>query len=225
MEDKKLILAIETSGMTTELALMDGTRVIASAYSGRKFAHSEVINMLFELIISTSGVKPEDIGYAAVSIGPGFFTALRVGLSFAKGLAFVHGTKLIPVVTLDALAWEISPDIGKTAVPAIDAQKNEVYYAVYRPVGERWERISPYGIASPDEIRGEGRIFVGSGAIKHDLKPRPHHDPPVPSARWIGTLAIEAISRGEFADPGSIEPFYVRLPDAVVNRMKKEKKS
>ncbi len=224
MEDKKLILAVETSGMTTELAIMKDGSVVASAFSGRKFAHSELINIMFDSVLKAAGATPSDISCVAVSIGPGFFTALRVGLSFAKAMAFTHGTKVVPVVTIDALAHEVPPGAAGRVVPAIDAQKNEVYYAVFRAENGRWVRETDYAIGKPDAVSKLGDMFVGSGAVKYGLSPRPHHDPVVPSAKWIGRLAIEAIQRGEFADPAILEPFYLRLPDAVVNRLKKGNK-
>ena len=220
---KEPVLAIETSGMTTELALLEGDKLLASAFNGRKFAHSEVINILFDAILKSANVKPDEIGYIALSIGPGFFTALRVGLSFAKAFSFVHDTKIVAINTLDALAFEVEPKAGRRAISAIDAQKGEVYYAVYESDGEKWHRKSDYLIDKPQKIAGEADFFVGSGAIKHDLKPRPYHDPMVPSAKWIGILALDAIEKGKFENPEVLEPFYLRLPDAVVNRMKKLK--
>ncbi len=209
--------------MTTEIALLQGNAVVASAFSGRKFSHSEVINILFDTVLKTADVTVDDIGYAAVSIGPGFFTALRVGLSFVKALAFARNIKVIPVNTLDALAMEVSPQMAKRVISAIDAQKNEVYYAVYEYDGKKWTRITDYSIGKPDDLHGRADIFVGGGAIKYDLTPRLFNDPSVPSARVIGLAALEVILRNQFVEPDILEPFYIRLPDAVVNKLKKEK--
>ncbi|RKY97201.1 MAG: tRNA (adenosine(37)-N6)-threonylcarbamoyltransferase complex dimerization subunit type 1 TsaB [Candidatus Hydrothermota bacterium] len=220
-----LVLGIETSGPYTDVALVRDGEVIGNCFSGRRFAHSETLNLMVERLLNTNLLDFKDIELIGVSIGPGFFTALRVGLSFAKALAFTLGTRIIPVNTLDALAYEVDPQISTTAVPAIDAQKGEVYSAVFQWDGNFWVRVTSYAIVKPEVLAAEwpDAVFVGSGAIRHRLSPRPSHDPLSPRASIIARLALQKINEPEI-HPSQLEPFYLRLPDAVVNKMLRERK-
>jgi tRNA threonylcarbamoyladenosine biosynthesis protein TsaB len=219
-----ITLGVETSGPFTSLALIRGETIICEFYSGREFSHSEVMNLAFKSIIETAGIEVEDIGLVSVSIGPGYFTALRAGLSFAKGLVYVIGSPLVAVDTLDALAWEITPGKGAKIVATMDAQKGQVYASFYISEENRWKKTEGPVVISPEELRERamGALFIGSGSEKYRdiLYPRPLKNPSYPGASTIAKLGLSLYLDGVRSDPSALEPLYLRLTDAEMKRFK-----
>jgi tRNA threonylcarbamoyladenosine biosynthesis protein TsaB len=91
-----------------------------------------------------------DLGAVAVSIGPGSFTGLRVGVAFAKGIAFVGGQRLVAVPTLEALA-AVAPPEFRIVASCLDARKGEVYLGLYRREGDDLHPVTGEAALSPEE--------------------------------------------------------------------------
>ncbi len=210
-----IVLGVETSGPFTALALTDGDRVIRElSYRERPFVHSEMINVLFEILFKEQDLNLSQIELVAVSNGPGYFTALRVGLSFAKALAFSLSIPLVAVNTLDALAFEVTEWEGPV-MPVVEAQRNFVYTAKFVRKGGNWERVGDYRIEEIEKLRNEDALFIGSGAIKYSglLKNVAEPCPDVPRASTIAVLGMRKFLSGRRDDPSSVEPFYIKPPD------------
>jgi len=218
-----ITLGIETSGPYTSLALLKGEKVICEFHSGREFAHSEVLNLAFKALLETANIKIDDIDLVTISIGPGYFTALRAGLSFSKALVYVIKKPLVAVDTLDALAYEILPDKKAKIVSTMDAQKKQVYASFYIAEEERWKRVEGPIVISPEELKEKaiGALFVGSGAEKYGeiLYPKPLNNPSYPKASTIGKLGISLFKEGIRSEPSTLEPCYVRLTNAEMKRL------
>ncbi|RKY99561.1 MAG: tRNA (adenosine(37)-N6)-threonylcarbamoyltransferase complex dimerization subunit type 1 TsaB [Candidatus Hydrothermota bacterium] len=209
-----IVLGVDTSGPYTSLGLIDGSNKKELNYRERPFAHSEMINVLFEILMKQTGLSPSSIDLIAVSVGPGYFTALRVGLSFAKALAFSLGIPLISVNTLDALARQ-APDVDMPVIALVEAQKDFLYAAKYRKVkGETMREREP-ALLRLREVREEKALFVGSGAIKFrdELQRLPEPCPDFPSGLTVAASGLERFLSGERDDPVKLEPFYMKLPD------------
>lgn len=217
------VLGIETSGPYTSLAIIEREEILCEFYSGREFVHSEIINLAFKALLKTAGIETFDIGVVSVSIGPGYFTALRVGLSFAKALVYVIKKPLVAVDTLDALANEVFPDKRAKIVSTMDAQKGQVYASFYISEEGKWKKIEGPLLISPVELRERamGFLFVGSGAEKYKkiLYPKPLTNPSFPKASTIAKLGYSLFKEGIISEPSSLEPRYIRLTDAEMKRL------
>ena len=164
-----------------------------------------------------------------VSIGPGSFTSLRIGLATAKGLCFRSPRRVAAVSTLEALAWAARAAEG-TLVPLLDARRGEVYAAAYQDLdGEKPRVLVPEGVYTAEELAGrlppdclllgEG-VAVAGEALRERLGPEVRIAPPDlgPSARHVGALGARALAAGLDADVDGLVPRYLRRPQAEVQR-------
>jgi tRNA threonylcarbamoyladenosine biosynthesis protein TsaB len=177
-------------------------------------------------VLRDAGVGVADVEVVAVSIGPGSFTGLRIGLALAKGIAFAGGLPVVGVPTLEALAWVADAEPGQTICAALDARKREVYAATFAATPDGPRRQSRDVALAPDALAERlppGCVLVGDAAEvypdalgRHTIV-RPfatHH----PRGGVIARLGAARVAAGEGANPGSLEPTYVRAPDAELPR-------
>jgi len=224
------ILALETATIAGSVAVVDDNKgLIGEVRVDIKVAHSERLMPSVEWLLNASGLSINDIDAFAVSIGPGSFTGLRIGLSTAKGLAFSTGRPLVPVKTLDAFARTLAY-CSYTICPMLDARKNEVYAGLYRWEDDLCKKIAPETAISPDEllngIKGSGPVlFTGDGAVKYreligktlgkDAVFAPSYRMS-PAASSVAAIALETLGQGDIPDPAGIIPFYIRRSEAEV---------
>ena len=115
MNNKKDIISIETSSNVCGISFISNGECIKTIEEDSARKHVEKIPLFFQEIQKEIGFKLSEISAIAVSNGPGSFTGLRIGLSFAKGLAFSHSLPIVPIPTMMSLAFsckELNPDIG-----------------------------------------------------------------------------------------------------------------
>jgi len=164
------ILGLETSTHFGSVALIDDTRLIAEYRISLKMKHAERLLPLIDILLKESKVSLSDLNAIAVSIGPGSFTGLRVGLSTAKGLAIGRGLPLFPIPTLEAMVVPFC-HANAVVVALITARKGEVYWAIFSPEGVR---LYPDSVGLVENvlqiITQEKVLFVGDGAILHHDK-------------------------------------------------------
>lgn len=107
MANSKLIFSVETSSNICGVAAIDGNEILSSVEKSIPRRHGELLPSYFQKAIHQAGKTLKDFDAVAVSIGPGSFTGLRIGLGFAKGLAYSHGLSIVPVPTLEAMAFGV----------------------------------------------------------------------------------------------------------------------
>lgn len=222
-----LILGIETATTTGSVALLSEAGVIAQYSLNIEVKHSERLMATIDRVLSDARLTLADVGGIAVSIGPGSFTGLRVGLATAKGLAFAAGKPLAAVPTLRALAWNL-PFAASPICPLLDAKKKEVYAALYRFEGAslvqlREERVIPL-VELLKSLDGT-TVFTGDGAsrfraeIAGVLGERALFAPPaaaLPSAATVAGIGLGMINQGATSDADQLVPMYLRRPEAEV---------
>jgi tRNA threonylcarbamoyladenosine biosynthesis protein TsaB len=197
--------------------------VLAEAAEATRGSHVTGLPALVERAVARAGLAVGDIEAVAVSIGPGSFTGLRVGLAFAKGLVFAGGLPLATVPTLEALAHVADAPAGTLVCAALDARKREVYAALFRvDAAGRPVRLTPDRALAPDALARElppGCVLVGDGAEAYAaalagagaVRPFAAHPP---RGGVVARLGEERLAAGDAADPGTVEPAYVRPPEA-----------
>src|SRR5256885_10421836 len=130
-------LAVETSTLAGGAALLDGDLVVGEYVLDIRITHSERLMSTIDRLLSDAGWSVRDLQGLAVSVGPGSFTGLRIGLSTVKGLALALAIPIAAVPTLDAMAAML-PFAALPVVPVLDPRKPEVYASRYR-----WTRPAP----------------------------------------------------------------------------------
>lgn len=146
-----IILGIDTSsavcGLALSEAILDEIKPIAQIGLNIPNAHSEKIMLLLEDLLRNAGVDKKSIGAIAVSIGPGSFTGLRIGLSTAKGLAYGLDIPIVSTPTLDVIAEKVK-FLENPLVVATTSRKNEFYCCSY----EQGQRTSDYLVLTEEEL-------------------------------------------------------------------------
>ena len=132
-----LILGIESASLTASAALLSDNTVIAEYTTNFKKTHSETLLPMIDAIFQMTGKDESELTAIAVSQGPGSFTGLRIGASLAKGLAFPKDLPIIPVPTIDAIAYGAFP-ADAVLCPLMDARRMEVYSGLYSFDGDRF---------------------------------------------------------------------------------------
>ena len=223
-----LVLGIETSGRTTGLALAESGKVIAEMVEDSSRGHNEILMPLLVRLLKDARVKVSELGGIGVDIGPGMFTALRVGTSTAKGLAIAHRIPIAGLSSLWGLARTTSTSLDGV-LALVDARKQQVYAALYL---DGKAAIQP-SVVNPEELVSEvkrvvsGRtclVAAGNGTgICADLFAAAGIEieatgVEVPSPGVIAIEAGERIAKGQVDDIASLEPLYLRRTDAELTR-------
>lgn len=198
--------------------------VLAETAEPRARAQVAALPRLVETALAAAGLRIGDVEGLAISIGPGSFTGLRIGLGLAKGIAFAGGLPLAAVPTLEALAEAAGAAPGETVCAALDARRREVYAAVFQVAPDgALRRLEPDHAAAPDALAARlppGTILVGdAGEVYADafttatIRPFATHHP---RGGIVARLGARRLAAGETVDVGTVEPVYVRPPEAVV---------
>ncbi|MCI8633609.1 MAG: tRNA (adenosine(37)-N6)-threonylcarbamoyltransferase complex dimerization subunit type 1 TsaB [Lachnospiraceae bacterium] len=124
-----LILGIEAAAKVAGAALYEDGRILAEQMANGALTHSETLMPMIDAVFKAAGREPEELDYIALTSGPGSFTGLRIGAATAKGLALGLGIPVIPLSTLEVLAYGASG--GMSCVPMMDARRGQVYSALY----------------------------------------------------------------------------------------------
>src|SRR5262250_2332144 len=147
------LLAVESATLSGGAALLDGDRLLGEITLNIAITHSERLLAAVDRLLGDCGMAPADLEGLAVSVGPGSFTGLRVGLATVKGLAMAPDLPVAPVPTLDALAARL-PFADAPVCPILDARKGEVYLSLYRWDGAAMSREWDY-LALPPRAAAE----------------------------------------------------------------------
>jgi len=148
------ILAVETSGDLCSVAVMFDEKNYSEINILQKHIHSEKLLIMVQQILTSSKIKINDISQIAISIGPGSFTGLRIGLAAVKGIAFGSDKPVVPVPTFDAFALKISTLINNTKFAIVNnVNTDELYYAEYEKINaEIIKSIKELSLIRKDEL-------------------------------------------------------------------------
>ena len=231
-----LILCIETGTDVCSVGIAKDGELLSLRESDEGRDHARKVGVFVDELLRETGIVPDDLDAVAVGRGPGSYTGLRIGVSFAKGLAYGLRKPLVAVGSLDALAEVAREDYeagilavdgwdGAYLCPMVDARRMEVYAQVFDTEGRPQSEVSAevVGPESFAAFRGQGRPFVifGSGARKcADVLPDAVCVEVTPSVRGLAQLAQRAFDEGRTEDIAYFEPFY--LKDFVVTTSKKK---
>ncbi len=221
------ILGIETATRTGSVAVVSEGGVVAEYTLNIELTHSERLMSTVDRVIKDTGLALSDMDGFAVSIGPGSFTGLRIGVSAVKGLALVTNKPVAAVPTLRALAWNL-PHSLYPICPLLDAKKKEVYAAIYQYEDDSLVQVMPETAISLKDLAGKiaGKtVFTGeaANAFRNDIRAvfgeRALFAPlsaSVPSAASVAEIGLGMLTSGARTDADSLIPLYIRRPEAEV---------
>jgi tRNA threonylcarbamoyladenosine biosynthesis protein TsaB len=204
-----IVLGLDTCLSSCSVAVLEGERVLAAACEVMARGHQERLAPMAQAVMADAGLAFDRLDRIAVTVGPGSFTGLRVGIAFAKGLALALDRPAVGIGTLEALAAEAAGLV----FPAIDARRGQLYLQAFE---------DGRALMAPDALSAEvaaarlaelsrGRPFtlVGSGAAL--LSGFAPHAAVIAAegadARHVARLAAARA-------PGPLKPLYLRAPDA-----------
>jgi tRNA threonylcarbamoyladenosine biosynthesis protein TsaB len=234
------IIAVECSGRVGSVALGRGSDLLEEIVFSGKMKHSSELFPAMAGLLRSAGCTPGDIQIFCFTAGPGSFTGLRIAVTTAKMLNFAINTRLVAVNTFDVISENATEYIDKTGfnvtkiAPILDAKQNQFFTSIYKREGENWLKIKddtlipstllldlvkdPSGSIT---LLGEGLLYYMNLFRSHNVNILP---PEFWSAKASNVLKIgyKMAQEGKFADPQTLVPFYIRLPDAVEKCDKKE---
>lgn len=225
------ILSIDTSSQVSSVAVLSAERVAAEISMQGALTHSETLMPHIETALRMARVEKSELEGIAVSIGPGSFTGLRIGLASAKMMAYALHIPLIAVPTLEALVHHYICE-GVRLVPMMDAQKGNVYAQEFswRADGdalilqeERSLAILPLteviaGLENAEQpviLLGDAMQKKTTLALPANVRLAPIHAR-MPRAACVGLAALTRLARGEMDDPVTVVPLYLRRSEAEV---------
>ncbi len=223
-----LTFAIDTSSPECSISILKGNRVICESnfFSSGELSKTLVSNI--DSVLLSLNIKPSDIDLIGVSIGPGLFTGIRVGLSTLKGIFFDMDIPVAPVNSLYAIGLKAKHESGMI-VPVLDARRGEVYSGKYLSEDEFLrEKIAP-SLVKIEDLKSfldyDGDIcFTGNGVgvygdfLQKNFSKCLIHERSRFIASEIGLIAVQEFKNGNYLNGvKGIEPLYIRIPDAEKN--------
>ena len=222
------LLTVQTATPAGSVALTAGERLLGELFFDCRRPHGSWLIAAVDQLCREGGITPHELDGFGVTVGPGSFTGLRVGLATVKGLALATGRPVAGVSTLQTLALQ-APQSALPVCALLDARKQEVYAGLFRwqegaPCPQGSERVLP-----PDQalagLAGEV-LFVGDGATRYrtliarQLGRRAHFLPPLydaPRAAHAALLALRAFQAGAALPAAAVNPVYLRPSEAELN--------
>jgi tRNA threonylcarbamoyladenosine biosynthesis protein TsaB len=223
------LLAIETATRVMSVALLDGERVIAEIASDDTRVHSERLLPALDRLFELAGVSLGEVGAFAISIGPGSFTGLRIGLATLKAFAFDETRPVAAVPTLAGLCAAAAGASGPVAA-LLDARRGELYAAAVAAAGDPEPTLLPDSVFTPEELAArlppETLLVVGEDAeagaarllaLRPELR-RLAAGEGAARAAWVGRLGRALLAAGRAVPAAALVPRYVRRAEAEVRR-------
>ena len=225
-----IILSIDSSTPVAGIAVSDCKKLLGEVMINTQNTHSEKLMPMVQQILNDLQMNIKQIDAVAVTCGPGSFTGLRIGMATAKGIVQGGGKKLIAIPTLDCLAQNLNHYLG-VICPIMNAQKKQVYTALYRAGETNLERLSDYQAIEADKLAdqllelNETVWFTGDGVeafaevFQAKLGDRCRFadgNIVLPRAGAVAMLAAQRAEKEEFDDLYQAELIYIRKSEAEV---------
>ena len=231
------ILALDSSGLVASVAVAEDDNLLAEYTVNYKKTHSQTLLPMLDEIAKMIELDLNTIDAIAVAAGPGSFTGLRIGSATAKGLGLALKKPLIPIPTVEGLAYNL---YGTKALicPLMDARRNQVYTGIYEFCGNDFKKVEDQMAVSIEDIikklnkMGREVIFLGDGVAVYKTIIEQQCNVPysfAPAhvnkqrAGALASLAQQYFREGKIEDPAEHKPDYLRLSQAERERMEKEK--
>ena len=230
-----IVLSVDTSTLVGSVAVTKKEKVLAEYILQVAHTHAQHVLVLIERILADCGISFEAVDALAVTVGPGSFTGLRIGMATVKGLAYATEKPVLGIPTLLALAQNL-PFLPYPICPMLDAKKKEVYCGIYRDSGDgmpraEWEdcAIAPHQLIA--HIR-EKTLFLGDGTVvyrdflekalgaKALFAPEGSH---FPRASNVGRLAYGRLKEGNVDHVFTLTPRYLRRSEAEIAQEERER--
>ncbi len=212
-----LILNIETSISTASICLKNNEGLEDMLVNNNQKDHAGWLHETIDSLLKKNNFSPTDLKAVAVSIGPGSYTGLRVGLASAKGLCYALNIPLIAIGTLKMMAFSVKDEVPDAVIcPMIDARRMEVFTAVYDQL--LIEKIPPKAVIVDENFgqligSNEKIIFCGNGSKKlqnYYATPFTTYSNTVANASHLAHLATISFNKNDFADLAYLEPLYIK---------------
>lgn len=222
-------LALETSGRLGSVALFRNDSLIEERTYPHGLQHAAAVVPMIDALCRDHSVTPKQLEQIHVSVGPGSFTGLRVGITLAKTLAFSTGAKIVAVPSAEVIVHNLPPD-ARHGIVVLDAKRGQIFTARYtRDEHGKWKAVEPAHLdtlgkmieRSPKPVH-----LIGEGIPFHRKSIEASHDVIVsdeslwtPRAAVVGQLGAAIAAGGAFVDPFHLLPTYVRLAEAEEKRL------
>jgi tRNA threonylcarbamoyladenosine biosynthesis protein TsaB len=236
------VAALETATTKGSVAILDGMRLVENDFDLR----GDGAVFALENLLATQRITPKEIDAIAVSIGPGSFTGVRIGVAAAQGFSMGTGCKIVAVGTLEGIAENVVPTEwavpGALILPLVDARRDEVYASLYRIPETSGEPVLEWGpeVVScplmaellqkilPAGAKVDVGVLCGEGAAL--LAPEFHLGSgwAAPSslsrarAGAVARVAARKLVRGQWTNAEDLQPVYLRKSDAEIAREKRQ---
>ena len=231
---RRIAIAIETSGRVGSAAICMNGVVIDERVFEQGMKHASGLFQSLDSMFQSAGVLPCEIEEIYVSIGPGSFTGLRVGVTAAKTISMASGARVVPVPSLLAIAHNVVNDaaikLSEVAV-ILDAKRGQIFGERFSRVDQTWVSSTPacgrLTTASALLLEKTGAVHVlGEGVEEHRLAIDAHADTVMcdeamsrGQASIVAMLGMRAAARGEFVAAESLVPAYIRIPEPEEKRL------
>ena len=229
------ILGIDTSTKFLSVAIIDNKNLVGEFNEGDGLKHSSLLVPTIEKLLKKSATPLKKIDAIALSIGPGSFTGLRIGVATCKGINLALGIPIVAIPTLDAIAHNFIDEEENMLCPLIDAKKQKVYTCLYKtpdvhPRGVHragLKRVSEYMlldmdgflaiIKKPTLVFGDGIKLYGEHCRKNPfvkISTENWH----PKAAVVAKLGLEKALKKQFVNPDKLVPMYLHSKYCQVKR-------
>ncbi len=234
-----IVLGLDSTAKVAAVGIYDGERVLAEERIESTMTQSELLLPLARRALTSANLTFADVDLYALTLGPGSFTGVRIGVGLVKGLVFDKEIPCAGVSILEALAENLLPFEG-IAAPVLDARRDQVYNALFQCEGGRLVRLCDDRVLPLDELVGELKekyntspvFFAGDGYERAAARAEAagldvfdvSRERRLPSGAAVARLGYAAYLRGECVTGEELAPVYLRLPQAERERLERENK-